>query len=258
VGAVEVDYQSSNLLTRVLFSDDFDGPRGTSPSALRWHAVTGGTGWGNHEQETYTDRPKNASLDGRGHLRIVARRETYMGADGIRRPYTSARLETATRFGFQYGHAAARIRIPHGIGLWPAFWALGDNYESVGWPLCGEMDIMENRGSQPRIVHGVAVAARSGGGRWISGSPLRYHRSLAHGYHTYGVVWGPSGIAISLDGRTYMSVASADLPPQNLWNFNHSFHLILNLAVGGDWPGAPALTTPFPGVMSVDYVRVSG
>jgi beta-glucanase (GH16 family) len=150
------------------------------------------------------------------------------------------------------------VLVPKGRGLWPAFWALGDNINSVGWPLCGEIDIMENLGSQPHIVHAVVHGGQTSGGTWLAGAPLKPAVSVAGNYHDYGLVWGPSGIAMSIDNRTYMTVGSGDLGPQDLWNFTHSFHLLLNLAVGGDWPGSPTSRTPFPAVMSVDSVRVTG
>ena len=257
IGAVEVNYQSSNLVKRTLFRDEFKGRAGSAPSPLRWGYDIGGNGWGNNEQESYTAAKRNVSLDGRGHLVITARRETYTGADEITRPYTSARLKTTGRFSFTYGHAIARINVPKGRGLWPAFWALGDNVRSVGWPLCGEIDVMEVLGSQPRVVHGVVHAARSGGGHWLAGAPLRRPNPLAGTFHDYGVVWGPTGIAMSIDGITYMTIAAEDLAPQDFWNFQHSFHLLLNLAVGGNWPGAPTRRTPFPAYMLVDSVRVT-
>ena len=258
VGAVEVDYQSASVVHRQLFRDDFNGPAGRSPSALRWQADKGGKGWGNNELQSYTARPSNLALDGKGHLFITARRESFTGADGIPRSYTSARITTHKRFSFQYGRATARILVPKGRGLWPAFWALGDNINSVGWPLCGEIDIMENLGSQPHIVHAVVHGGQTSGGTWLAGAPLRPARPVAGNYHDYAMVWGPSGISMSIDNRTYMTVASGDLGPQDLWNFTHSFHLLLDLAVGGTWPGSPTDRTPFPAIMSVDSVRVTG
>jgi beta-glucanase (GH16 family) len=241
-----------------LFRDEFNGPAGRGPSRLRWQKDKGGRGWGNNELQSYTGRPRNLALDGRGHLFITARREMYTGTDGITRDFTSARIKTQKRFSFQYGRADARVLVPRGRGLWPAFWALGDNINSVGWPLCGEIDVMEFLGSQPRIVHAAVHAGQAGGGDWLAGTPLRFHEPVAGVYHDYGMVWGPSGIAMSLDGRTFMTVSSGDLGPQDLWNFTHPFHLLLNLAVGGDWPGSPTSRTPFPAIMSVDYVRVIG
>jgi len=259
VGAVEVDYQNaSTTAAKTLFSDDFSAPAGTLPDSSKWTAVTGGNGWGNQELETYTKRASNGSTDGAGNLAITARHETYTGTDGRTRNYTSARLETRNKFEFQYGTAEARMRIPAGQGLWPAFWALGTNIGTVGWPLCGEIDVLENLGSEPDIAHATVHAANTIGDAWLSGTPTTAPAPLSAGYHSYGLVWGPNAIEVTLDGRTFMSVSASDVAPTNLWNFNPPFYLLLTLAVGGSWPGAPDATTAFPATMSVDYVRVTG
>jgi beta-glucanase (GH16 family) len=225
---------------------------------LRWRYDTGGNGFGNNELQTYTKHPRNASLDGQGHLFITARREWMRGSDGYTRPFTSARIKTAKRFSFQYGTAEARIQVPHGVGFWPAFWALGDNVGSVGWPLCGELDIMENIGRQPTVMHATVHGGRSSGGQWLAGRAAVQRRPYARDYHTYGMVWGPTAIAMTLDGTPYMTVSRSDVAPGDIWNFDHSFFLVLNLAVGGDWPGVPKRSTHFPAIMAVDFVRVRG
>ena len=260
VDAVEVDYEKAATAPSTLFSDDFTGTAGTSPSSSKWGFAEGGNGWGNNELESYTRRTRNASLDGAGNLDITALKETYTGADGITRNYTSARLTTVNTFSFQYGTAVARMRIPGGQGLWPAFWALGTNKSVVGWPLCGEIDVMENHGDELNTVHGTIHGALQAatGQQWNSSTKTDTPSPLSNDFHTYGLVWGPGAIAMTLDGRTFFSVAAADLAPTLLWNFDHPFFLLLNLAVGGNTPGAPDATTPFPAVMAVDYVRVTG
>ena len=259
VGAVEVDYQSATTTpARTLFSDDFSSPAGTLPDSSGWTAVAGGDGWGNHELETYTKRASNASTDGAGNLAITARRETYTGPDGRTRSYTSARLVTRKTFTFQYGTAEARVRLPVGRGLWPAFWSLGANVGDVGWPRCGEIDVLENRGSEPAIAHATVHAADAAGLPWMSSTATTAAAPLSDGFHTYGMVWGPTAIAMTFDGRTFMSVSASDVPATDRWNFKHPFYLLLNLAVGGDWPGSPDATTAFPATMLVDYVRVTG
>jgi beta-glucanase (GH16 family) len=243
----------------MLFKDDFGGQAGQSPSSLRWRYDVGGGGFGNGEVETYTRRPKNVSVDGEGHLDITARRERWGGTDGITRPYTSARINTHKRFTFQYGTVQARIKIPRGMGLWPAFWAIGNNISSAGWPLCGEFDIMENIGRQPTVMHGTVHGGNSAGGSWLAGRGLIRRVAFSRAFHVYGMVWGPSAIAMTLDGRAYMTVSRSDVAPGDLWNFDHAFYLILDLAVGGGgWPGTPDRTTPFPATMAVDYVHVRG
>jgi beta-glucanase (GH16 family) len=260
VDAVEVDFEKADTSSTTLFSDTFDGTAGSLPDASKWRFAKGGSGWGNHELETYTRRPSNVALDGAGNLDIVARHETYTGGDGITRNYTSARLTTVDTFSFQYGTATARIRIPSGKGLWPAFWSLGTNRSSAGWPLCGEMDIMENRGDQPYTADATVHAARKGttNQAWNSSTATTSASELSSDYHTYALVWGPGAMAMTLDGRTYFSLSASDLSPALLWNFNHPFFLLLNLAVGGDTAGPPDDTTPFPAVMAIDDVQVTG
>jgi hypothetical protein len=258
IGAIEVDWLKSETFDRVLFKDDFTGPAGRQPDPLRWTYDTGGGGFGNGERQTYTSRPSNVALDGNGHLFITARQEEYTGADGIKRAYTSARIKTANLFTFKYGTASARIQVPRGAGLWPAFWALGDNFQTADWPSCGEIDVMENRGSQPRVTHGTVHGATTAGSAWQSGRRLRLPVALSRTYRTFQLMWGPSAIGMSVDGRTYSSVSKADIPPGAHWNFDHKFFLLLNLAVGGTWPGLPTSATEFPAIMAVDYVNVRG
>ena len=133
----------------LIWSDEFNGAAGTSPSGSNWTAEQGGNGWGNNELQSYTNRPQNVSHDGAGNLAITARKETYTGPDGNTRGYTSARIHTKGKFSFTYGRLEARIRIPAGQGLWPAFWGLGDDVWDVGWPNCGEIDVMEALGNNP-------------------------------------------------------------------------------------------------------------
>jgi len=258
VGAAEIDYQSTATSSSTLLSQEFAGPAGTPPSPDVWSSETGGGGWGNNQLQTYTDSPANASTDGNGNLAVTAKAETVTGLDGITRNYTSARLRTLGHFSFQYGTAEARIRVPAGAGLWPAFWALGTNRETVGWPQCGEMDIMENLGSELNISHATVHASTTTGGHWQRGALTTSNAPLSRDFHTYGLVWGPNAMAMTMDGRTYMSLSISDVASSASWSFNHPFYLLLDLAVGGSWPGAPDLLTAFPATMSVDYVRVTG
>jgi beta-glucanase (GH16 family) len=257
VGAVEVDYQSADAAATTVLAQDFNGTAGTSPSATRWTAVNAGNGFGNRELETYTGRTSNVSLDGAGHLAITARQETYTGTDGFTRNYTSGRVDTHGKFEFQYGTAVARMQVPAGQGLWPAFWALGSNIDTDGWPLCGEIDVVENVGSEPTTAHATLHASGLAGLPWLAGGLTNASAPLSGGYHDYGMVWGPNAISVSLDGDTYFAVSASDIAPGNNWNFNHPFYLLLNLAVGGTWPGSPDATTQFPATMSVDFVHVT-
>jgi beta-glucanase (GH16 family) len=239
----------------LVWSDEFNGPAGSSPDPSKWTFDVGGGGWGNKELEYYTPRPTNASLDGHGHLAIVARRETYSG-QGVTRAYTSARLKTQGVFSTTYGRIEASIKIPAGRGLWPAFWAVGEDIETLGWPASGEIDVMESLGDGFTLygsLHGPERGDPRGYGMTIS------HRSavsLASGFHTYGVTWNASEITFTFDGVSYATRTPAELAAGQHWAFNKPFFLILNLAVGGDWPGAPAASTQFPATMLVDWVRV--
>ena len=258
VSALEVDFRKAGTSDTELLGEDFDGAAGSPPSASHWGYDIGGNGWGNNEQETYTKRLVNSVLDGSGHLLITARKETYTGPDGITRNYTSARLTSQGRFQFQYGSAVARIQVPGGQGLWPAFWMLGSNIATAGWPLCGEIDVMENVGSEPTVTHATIHAGGKAGLQWLAGNSTSAASPLSGGYHTYGVVWGPTAVSMSIDGRTYMTASAEDITSDEWWNFTQPNFLLLNLAVGGTWPGSPDTTTPFPATMSVDYVHVTG
>ena len=239
----------------LVWSDEFGGSNGSAPDSSKWTLETGGNGWGNNELEYYTRRLQNAQIQN-GSLVITALKETYTGPDGVTRNYTSARMKTSGKFEQQYGRFEARIKIPYGQGMWPAFWMLGNNIDKAGWPACGEIDIMENIGKEPAIVHGTIHGPGYSGGAGI-GSPF----SLASGrfadhYHLYAAEWEPNVIRFYVDSNLYATRTPADLPQGTKWVYDHPFFLILNLAVGGDWPGAPDNATVFPQTMLVDYVRV--
>src|SRR5216684_3142847 len=137
----------------LVWSDEFNGPNGSSVDRTKWVVETGGQGWGNQELEYYLDRSENASVRD-GNLAITALAEKYTGTAGVTRNYTSGRLKTLGKFSQAYGRFEARIKIPYGQGMWPAFWMLGDDIDKVGWPACGEIDIMENIGKEPAMIHG--------------------------------------------------------------------------------------------------------
>jgi beta-glucanase (GH16 family) len=236
---------------------NINGPSGASPDPSKWSFDTGGEGWGNEELETYTSRPRNAALDGGGHLAIIARSERYTGADGISRNYTSARLQTLHTFQFQYGVMEARVRVPAGRGLVAQFWALGneayDAYEA--WPACGEIDTMEVLGSETNIVNGTLHAPWQFAPNGVGGT-LQSATALSSAFHNYSVQWEPTKISFRLDGVTYETVTPADLPAGAAWPFTHPYFLLMDLAVGGVWPGSPDASTQFPARMLVDWVRI--
>ena len=240
---------------KLVWSDEFNEPAGASPGS-QWNFDTGG-GWGNEELESYTSRPANAELNGQGDLAITARAEKYTGADGIKRDYTSARLQTLNKFEFKYGVAEARIQVPAGKGLLPAFWMLGNEaYESEeAWPGCGEIDAMEVLGSEPNILDGTLHAPWSWAPNGVQGT-AESATPLSAGFHVYSVEWEPERISFLLDGSVYKTITRAELPAGAAWPFQHPYFLLLDLAVGGEWPGSPNASTHFPAQMLVDWVRV--
>ena len=241
----------------LVWSDDFKGKNGSLPDAEKWVYDIGGNGWGNQELEYYTNRAENARVE-HGKLMITARAESYKGPDGKNFSYTSARLKTQGLFAQAYGRFEARIKLPAGQGIWPAFWMLGDNIATDGWPKCGEIDIMENIGKEPRINHGSLHGPSSSN----STSDLTNTVTLPNGkrlsgdFHLYAVEWEPGVVRFYLDSNLYATFTSAQWPAGGTWVFDHPFFIILNVAVGGDWPGRPDATTAFPQTMLVDYVRV--
>jgi len=238
------------------WSDEFDGEAGRVPDQSKWNYDVGGNGWGNNELETYTRRSDNAFLDGNGHLIIKLIKETFTGQDGIRRDYTSARLLTKDKFTQRYGRIEARLKLPFGQGIWPAFWMLGANSGEVGWPACGEIDIMENIGREPGVVHGSLHGPGYSGGSPLTGTyTLPAGQKFADDFHIFAVEWEPAAIRFFVDDTLYQTKTPLDASGKR-WVFDHPFFIILNVAVGGNFPGSPDDTTTFPQTMTVDYVRV--
>ncbi|XP_037041879.1 beta-glucanase-like [Bradysia coprophila] len=242
----------------LVWSDDFNGSSGQQPDASKWVFNTGGDGWGNQERQYYTNSQLNAALDGTGNLVITARRENNGNFNCWygRCEYTSARLITAGKFSQMYGAFEARIKIPTGKGIWPAFWMLGDDVLQAGWPQCGEIDIMENVGNEPLAIHGTLHGpGYSGGSGLTSTFNSPNNQPFTNDFHVYRADWTANSISFSVDGRQYATKTPSDTGG-NRWVFDHKFFIILNLAVGGGWPGSPDGSTMFPQQMIVDYVRV--
>ena len=252
-GPSQASAQATNYV--LVWSDEFSAANGSLPDSSKWIMETGGGGWGNHELESYTNRARNVHVQS-GNLVITARKESYQGADGIARQYTSARLKTLGLFEQKYGRFEARIKIPRGQGIWPAFWMLGNNIGSVDWPDCGEIDIMENIGKEPDTVHGTIHGPGYSGGDGLGGSYTLPSGKFADNFHIFAVEWEPSAIRFYVDRNQYETRTPADLPSGKTWAYDHPFYILLNVAVGGDWPGNPDRTTVFPQRMLVDYVRV--
>ena len=247
---------------QLLWSEEFDGPAGTLPDPNKWKFDLGGRGWGNQEWEYYTNKPENVSLDGQGTLLLTALQVAEDDTRGLACWYgpcrfTSARILTQDRFEFTYGRVEARLKIPYGQGIWPAFWMLGADIMSQGWPNCGEIDIMENIGREPDTVHGTVHGPGYSGANGISGSfQLPNGQRLSDDFHLFAIEWEPEMIRWTIDDIPYFTLTPDSLPAGQQWVFDHSFFLILNVAVGGTWPGYPDDTTTFPQSMAVDYVRV--
>ncbi|MFC4565566.1 family 16 glycosylhydrolase [Nocardiopsis mangrovi] len=242
----------------LVWSDEFNGPAGSGPDPSKWQIEVNGSGGGNNELQYYTNRRDNIALDGSGSLVITARQgnpANYQCHYGTCQ-YTSGRLNTSGKFTQAYGRFEARIKIPTGQGVWPAFWMLGDDIGQVGWPNSGEIDIMENVGHEPHRVHGSLHGPGYSGGNPLTGY---YQHPQGWGftdtYHTFAVEWRPDSVTWFVDGVAYQTFTRASVGG-NRWVFDHPFFMILNVAVGGNWPGPPNSTTRFPQEMRVDYVRV--
>ncbi len=252
-----------------VWSDEFDGPKGAIPDPATWAYDVGSGGWGNGEVEVYCDprnswptpcssTKPNAYLDGDGNLVIEARRQ---GGN-----WTSARLKTMGLREFEYGRIEARMKLPVGAGLWPAFWLLGANIEKVQWPQSGSMTVAENAPDRPD-TNGLGpnmVRSTLHGPGYFGGNGLWQNYTLPSGgrvdddaYHIYGVIWSPEMVQFYVDdpGNVFFVVTPSQLPTGGRWVFDHPFFIVLNLAVGGQWPGPPEATTPDPARMLVDYIR---
>lgn len=237
------------------WSDEFNDPDGSAPDPTKWTLIGGGNGWGNNELQYYTARPKNIRIQ-QQRLVIEAFKEEFTGSDGVHRHFTSARLSSQGRFSQKYGRFEARMQIPAGQGVWPAFWLLGDDCSTVGWPECGEIDVMENVGREPGSIRGTLH-----GPGYSGATPLTTAYSLpkgrfSDGFHLFAIEWEPRAIRFYVDGELYASKTPRDLPAGKRWVFDHPFFIVLNLAVGGNLPGSPNKSTVFPQCMLVDYVRV--
>ncbi len=237
------------------WSDEFDGT-GIDSDKWGFDLGTNGNGWGNNELQFFTDRSENARIED-GCLVIEAKKESWQGMD-----YTSARLKTGDLASFRYGKIEARIKVPEGQGLWPAFWMLGNNVSKVDWPFCGEIDIMEMVGGSasddsPRgdgVTHGtIHWFDETAGAKTSNGKSLALESGkLADEFHVYGLEWDLGEIRWFLDGEQFHS---ADISAPHMKEFTRSFFLILNVAVGGNWPGSPDDATAFPQKMLVDWIR---
>jgi beta-glucanase (GH16 family) len=249
--------------TRLAWSDEFNGANGSTPDPAKW-APEVGPGV-NNELQYYTNN-NNARMDGTGNLVIQARREVTPGSACPPDPvsggsttcqYTSGRITTAGKFDFTYGRVEARVRVSSGVGLWPAFWMLGSNFhQGRPWPASGEIDILEHVGKEPNNVYSTLHApAYFGGGGY--GSPLNLGQPASAAFHVFAVEWGPTQMRFFVDGNNFFTANRDTIETtRGPWVYDHNFFIILNNAVGGDWPGPPNAGTQFPANLAIDYVRV--
>jgi len=235
----------TNTSWSLIWEDRFDGQE---IDRKKWHIEVGYTGATNGEAQIYTNRSENIRLED-SCLVIEARREDYKGYK-----YTSARVKTKGLHTWMYGRFEARIRIPFGQGLWPAFWMMGNDKGTVRWPECGEIDIMENIGNQPNVVRGTLHGPDFYRDDSIGKDFIQSHTRFADDFHRYAVEWEPGQVRWYVDESHYFTLTPQDVPGK--WTFDHPFYILLNVAVGGHWPGYPDQTTIFPQFMHVDYVRV--
>jgi beta-glucanase (GH16 family) len=226
--------------------DDFNGPSGSAPNASYWSYATG-TGW-DDGVENY--QSANALLDGQGHLVIQANK--------TRNGYTSGRVQTKNKLSLGYGTVTARIKMPSGQGLWPAFWLVGADEDTTPWPQCGEIDIIElvsNATTYYTTLHGPMSGASdtpSGTQQAQFSGPIA---DLSTDYHNYWVIHLADQITVGIDGQTLGTVTPASLPAGAQWVYNRPMYAILNLAVGGSWAGPPNSSTQFPATMLVDWLQ---
>lgn len=240
-----------NRQYQLVWNDEFNGVAGATADTSKWVADvgTGTLGWGNQELQYYTKNGSNLQQDGKGNLLITAIKENFAGSG-----FTSARIKTQGKFSHGYGRYEARIKTPTGPGIWPAFWMLGDNINTVSWPQCGEIDILEQKGNQSHITYGTVHGPGYAGGNSIGKSYALQNGRFDADYHIYAVEWGADYVDFFVDDYLYQRITPNDVTGE--WVYNHDFFLILNVAVGGNFVGFPTSGTPFPQTMFVDYVRV--
>ena len=243
----ETDTSASDGEYELVWSDEFNYEG--APDSTKWNFEIGASGWGNNELQYYTDRLENARVED-SVLTITARKEDYKGSS-----YTSARMITYEEEHYwRYGRIEARIKLPEGQGIWPAFWMLGKNiFEGTTWPATGEIDILEmiGGGQNDYIAHGTAHWEENG--HTYVGNSYEHTDKLSQDFHIYAIEWNSSSIKWYFDGHQYFGL---NIKPASMSEFHSPFFILLNIAVGGNWPGNPDNTTEFPQTMQVDYVRV--
>lgn len=248
IGCSGSEVQRVITLTNLVKADEFNTDGAPDANMWSFEIGTGQNGWGNNELQYYTDRADNIEVKD-GMLRITARKERFEGQS-----YTSARITTQDLYERTYGRFEARIQLPWGRGMWPAFWLLGANIDDVSWPQCGEIDIMEYRGQEPTVVLGSVHGPGYSGGEAVTKSFELKNDRFDTGFHVFGIEWGPGYINYYVDDVLYSQITPEDVDGE--WVFDQPFYIIMNLAVGGSFVGSPSDQTVFPQTMLVDYVRI--
>ena len=242
------DTQTVAKFTELVMEDEFDTDGALNSTIWGYDIGTGSNGWGNNELQYYTNRTENITVQN-GVLIISVKKESFEGSS-----YTSARILTKGKFEQTYGRVEARIRLPYGQGIWPAFWMLGADIDTNPWPAAGEIDIMEFRGQNPTTILGSIHGPGYSGGEAISKSYTLVNDRFDTGFHVFGIEWGPEYVNYYVDDVLYNQITPADVTGE--WIFNKPFYMLINLAVGGDFVGSPNSETVFPQTMLIDYVRV--
>ncbi|WP_405350237.1 family 16 glycosylhydrolase [Nonlabens sp. Asnod3-H03] len=246
--------QTVTTLKNLVLSDEFDVDGAPDPTLWGFDIGNGADqgipGWGNNELQYYTDRTENVNVEN-GMLKITALQENFQGAG-----FTSARMLTKGKYQRKFGRFEARIKLPWGQGIWPAFWMLGDDANGTQiWPQIGEIDIMEYRGQDPTIVLGSVHGPGYSGGNAVTKSYDLVNDRFDTDFHIFGIEWGPDYINYYVDDVLYNQITPDDVNGE--WVFNdNDFYIIMNLAVGGSFVGAPTQQTVFPQTMYVDYIRI--
>ncbi len=247
-GCTVDEVQKVTNFHKLVKADEFNVDGAPDDAMWTYEIGTGIGGWGNNELQYYTDQPENVKVED-GMLHITAQKEIFMGSS-----YTSARIVTKGLFEQAYGRFEARIQLPWGRGLWPAFWLLGADCGDVAWPQCGEIDIMEYRGQDPTIIHGSVHGPGYSASEAVTKRYELANDRFDTGFHIFGIEWGPNYINYYVDDVLYNQITPEDVPGK--WVYDQPFYIILNVAVGGSFVGTPNSQTIFPQTMLVDYVRI--
>lgn len=247
-GCSDDEKQKVTTMNKLVMQDEFDTNGAPNSAIWTYDIGTGNNGWGNNELEYYTNSSDNVKVED-GMLQITAKKQAFMGSE-----YTSARLLTKGLFEQKYGRFEARIKMPWGQGIWPAFWLLGADSDTVTWPLCGEIDIMEYKGQEPTVTHGTVHGPGYSGATAITKSYDLINNRFDTDFHIFGIEWGKNYINFYVDDVLYNQITPDKVTGE--WVYDKPFYIILNLAVGGNYVGSPNNETTFPQTMLVDYVRV--